>query len=465
LSSPSHRAARGAAADRTAGPPNILVLIADDLGDCDVGCYGHPTIRTPALDSLAAGGVRFSAAFVTTSSCSPSRASFFTGRYPHATGAEDLHVPLPASQRILPAYLKDLGYHTANVGKLHLGTDGAAQFERVEEEVEAWRDVLTESPAGKPFFLAVGFHEPHRPYESGWSTAPATGGEVLVPPFLADTAATRADLALYYDYTRRMDSRIAEILAFLREQGLERNTLVMFFSDNGMPFPRAKTTMYDSGIRTPLILRWPGHFPPGAVSNGLISTVDLAPTLLALAGGRPAPEMQGSDLSCLLREPCSDGKEYIHAEANWHDMDDHVRAVRDSRYKYIRNYYPREAAPISLDLLQSPSYVELLRLRDMGELDEPQMRRFMIPRPAEELYDTCQDPYEFRNLAGVSQMGPVLARLRAECDRWLQASGGDVSPRKRRVDLMDPVSGKITGQFGQAPLRPDNSGEYPDRER
>ena len=149
-------------------------------------------------------------------------------------------------------------------------------------------------------------------------------------------------------------------------------------------------------------------------------------------------------------------EEYIHAECNWHDMDDHVRTVRDDRYKYIRNYYPREPAPIALDLLTSPSYDSLLRLPERGELTPEQMRRFMIPRAAEELYDTLSDPWEFTNLAGDSRYVKALERLRAECDRWLERTG-DVPASKRRVDLMDVYTGRITGEFGVAPLRPDTS--------
>lgn len=438
-------------------PPNILVLIADDLGDGDLGCYGHPSIRTPALDRLAARGVRFTSAFVTASSCSPSRCSFFSGLYPHSTGAEDLHVPLPEGKRIIPSYLRELGYFSANVGKLHLGEHAASQFDRVESDPDAWRAVLEQRPPGKPFFLSVGWHEPHRPYKDNIISDPAAPESVTVPPFLADTPETRADLALYHDYVTRMDRRADEILTWLDDNEPAGNTLVLFFSDNGMPFPRAKTTMYDSGIRTPMILSWPGHVPEGRVSHALVSTVDLAPSLIAFAGGRPAPEMQGQDLSRALADPCAGGRAFIHAEANWHDMDDHVRAVRDSRYKYIRNYYPAEPAPIALDLLGSPSYASLIRLRERGELNPEQMRRFMIPRPAEELYDTRNDPHEFSNLAADPTLAPVLERLRRECDRWLEETG-DVPVSKRRVDLMDVYTGEITGEFGVAPLRPETDG-------
>ena len=442
----------GATSLRAAGTPkrpNVLLLIADDLGDGDLGCYGHPTIRTENLDRLASGGIRFTGAFVTTSSCSPSRSSMFTGRYPHATGAEDLHVPLPADQKILPSYLAEAGYYTANVGKLHLGENGAAQFDRVEDKLESWRSVLKERPGDKPFFLSVGFHDPHRPYQPDTIPDPTDAAEVIVPPFLADTPETRQDLAGYYDEATRMDREIGKILAEVDSQGQTENTLVIFFSDNGMPFPRAKTSCYDSGIRIPMIVRWPGRVPAGEVSRSLISTVDLAPSVLSLLGLEVPSRMQGMALSRVLTDPQAEAREYIHAERNWHNLDDHQRAVRDKRYKYIRNHFPRRMMPLASDLMSCPSYLSLLRLRDLNRLTPGQMRLFMVPRAGEELYDTWSDPYEFANLAGDPKYSGVLERLRAECRRWTSTTG-DVPPGKRRKDNLDIFTrekyGKTSGE-------------------
>jgi len=432
----------------TPGRPNVLLIIADDLGDGDLGCYGHPTIRSENLDRLATQGMRFTGAFVATSSCSPCRASLFTGRYPHATGAEDLHVPLPAEQKILPAYLSEAGYYTANVEKLHLGDAGAAQFDRVEDEREMWRSVLNERPKDRPFFLSMGFRDPHRPYQPDTIPDPTDPADVVVPPYLADTPETHADLAGYYDEITRMDREVGKMLAWLETQGEAENTLVIFHSDNGMPFPRAKTTCYDSGIRTPMIVRWPGRVPAGEVSDSLISTVDLAPSILALLGLEVPARMQGLDMSRVLTDPDAEAREYIYAERNWHNLDDHQRAARDKRYKYIKNFFPRRFT-IASDLLRSPSYESLLRLRDLNRLTPEQMRLFMIPRAGEELYDTWNDPYEFTNLAGDPKYSGILERLRAECERWTSTTG-DVPPGKRRKDNLDIFTrekyGKLSGE-------------------
>jgi N-sulfoglucosamine sulfohydrolase len=216
-----------------------------------------------------------------------------------------------------------------------------------------------------------------------------------------------------------------------------------------MPFPRAKTSCYDSGIRTPLIMRWPGRVPQGAVSGSLFSTVDLTPSILSLLGLEVPASMQGRDLSRVLTDPGAEVRDYIHAERNWHNIDDHQRAVRDKRYKYIKNYYPRRMMPLASDLMRSPSYESLLRLRDLNRLTPEQMRLFMVPRAGEELYDTWSDPYEFVNLAGDPKYSAVLERLCAECERWT-SSTGDVSPGKRRKDNLDIFTrekyGKLSGE-------------------
>lgn len=434
--------------------PNIMVIIADDLGDGDLGCYGNPAIATPHLDRLAEQGVRFTSAFVTTSSCSPSRTSFFTGMYPHATGAEDLHVPLPSGIDIIPSYLSRAGYHTMHAGKLHLGPEGARQFDRVDTgridtDASIWERMLDERPADRPFFMTVCFYDPHRPYGPGASEPPTDPASVIVPPYLADTPDTRRDIALYYDAARRLDRNAGAVMGKLEREGLDRDTVVIFFSDNGMPFPRAKTSCHDSGVRTPMIVRWPGVAPEGAVSGSLMSTVDLAPTILAMAGVDAPQSMQGVDAGPVFRDPEATVREYVHVERNWHNIDDHQRGVRDGRYKYIRQYHPRRPMPLASDLMGSPSYDALLRERDAGRLTAEQMRLFMVPRAGEELYDTARDPWEFVNIAGNPSYAGVLERLRAECDRWLENTH-DSPLSSRRKDNLDIFTrekyGKTSGE-------------------
>ncbi len=439
-----------AAARGKGRPPNILLLIADDLGERDLGCYGHPTIRTENIDKLAATGVRFTNAFVTTSSCSPSRTTMFTGKYPHATGAESLHVPLPEGTGILPDFLRDeKKYWSANVGKLHLGPVGAAQFDVVLESEWDWKQALDKRPKDRPFFISVGFHDPHRPYQRDTLPDPAAPSDVEVPPYLVDDEATRAELAGYYDEVTRMDREIGRIEQWLSEERLTDSTLVVFVSDNGMPFPRAKGSCYDSGVRVPMIVRWPDKAPAGRVCHSLISTVDLAPSLLAAAGVQADGDMHGRDATGMFADPDSEIREYVHVERNWHNHDDSQRGVRDARFKYIHNGRPRVWTSSS-DLMSSASWTSLLEARYRNELTAEQMRLFMVPRAAEELYDTENDPWEFVNLAGDPNYAAVLTRLRRECARW-RAATDDYPPGRRYKDNLDRFTRKKYGKTSGAP--------------
>lgn len=423
------------------GRPNILMLIADDVSQYDLGCYGHPTICTPNLDTIAHSGVRFMKAFVTTSSCSPSRSSVFTGRYPHATGAEDLHRPLPAEQKIIPELLAPAGYFTGNSGKFHLGKASANKLDRIYNKVEDWRRFFDDRPKNQPFFLAVGFHDAHRPYQEGTIQNPHKPEDAIVPPYLADDPVIRKDLAMYYDEIARLDMEAGLLMDRLKEDGVFENTLVLFWGDNGMPFPRAKTTIYDSGIGTPLIAHQPGHIPAGSVDYGLASTVDIAPTFLEIAGVPIPDTMQGRSMKERFLKPNSSARTEIFAERNWHDFDDHSRAVRTERYKYIRNAYPEKPLSSAADVLRSPSGRRMKELRDAGQLTREQLLPYRDHRAPEELYDLYYDPHEFHNLANEPAYQSVLGRLRKLLDNWLRETE-DVSVERRLPDEFNRNTGE-----------------------
>ncbi len=426
---------------QTDSPPNILWLIGDDVGPQEFGCYGHPTIRTPNIDRLSRQGLRFSQAYVTTSSCSPSRSCLFTGKYPHSTGAENLHDPLPADQKILPELLRPRGYYSGNVAKCHLGAAAAAKFDRVLGKVDDWKQFLTERPKDRPFFLSVGFFDAHRNFDRGCVDPPHDPQDVIVPPFLPDAPEVREDLAAFYDETCRMDSVIGEIVQELESQGVLDNTLILFYGDNGMPFPRAKTTLYDSGILTPLVVHWPSRIAAGSVHHGLTSLVDLAPTMLECAGVPIPADVQGKSLLPQFLDPGIAGREYIFAEKNWHDLDDHSRAVCDGRFKYIRNAFPERPLPTAADCINSPTFRTMQAMRDAGTLSKEQMLLFRSRRNAEELYDLEYDCNEFRSLVDDPAYRSVLERLRGELDRWIEETN-DVPPSKSYPDEFDGETGK-----------------------
>jgi arylsulfatase A-like enzyme len=435
--------------------PNFLIFIADDMACDDCGAYGHQTIRTPNLDRLARDSLRFDRAFLTCSSCSPSRSSIMTGRYPHNTGAEQLHWPLPADQVTFGQLLRKAGYWTTAVGKWHLGEPAKAGFDRVLPRVDQMVATLRDRPRDKPFLMWAAFNDPHRPYEANAIPRPHRPEDVVVPPYLPDVPETRKDLAMYYDEITRLDGVVGEVLAELDRQKAADDTFVLFLSDNGRPFPRCKTTVYDSGIRTPFLVRFPGRVKPGSTCNRLVSSIDIAPTLLDLAGLPRANTFQGKSIVPLLKDPAGPPvREYLFAEHNWHDFDDHGRAVRSERFKYIRNYYTEVPGTPPADAVRSLTFQAMRQLRDQKKLTPEQMNSFVKPRPAEELYDTEADPHELRNLATDPKYAEVRDRMRAVLAAWEKETSDGV-PAVRTPDEFDRETGeRLTN-------RPPDGGRQP----
>jgi len=419
------------------GPIHFLVFIADDQGEGDLSCYGHPVLKTPNIDRLAAEGMRFDRAFLTISSCSPTRASFLTGRWPHNTGAEDLHQPLPADQKTLAWYLRSAGYQAMSVGKWHLGDDEKRNWDRVVEC--AGRDMakeaialLKERPRDKPFFFWVATKDPHRPFDADAVPEPHDPAKVVVPPYLPDHPLIRRELAQYYDEIARFDGHVGLIRAELEKQGVLDSTFVVYLSDNGMPFPRAKTTLYDSGIHTPLIIRYPPLVRPGSVQKGLVSTIDVPVTILELAGVKQ-DTTEGRSLLPMLRDPAAEGREAVFAEANWHDFEQFTRAVRTERFLLVRNYYWDKPLWNSVDSINSVTWKGFMEMHQAGKLTPAQSFLFVEPRPFEELYDLQADPYSLRNVVDDPKYREELYYLRTLLDNWRVATG-DVMPRERRLD-------------------------------
>lgn len=436
-------AGSGARAASDAGRrPNILVFIADDAGARHFGCYGNAAVRTPHIDRLSAGGVTADNAMLTTPQCSPSRISILTGLYPHATGAEDLHMPMPERHTTVPGHLRKAGYFTGHMQKKHEGPHSDRQFDWYDPGMERF-DAFLDAAGERPFFLWCAFDDPHRPYQPGTLPEPHDPGAVELPPFMADTPETRADVALYYDEIGRMDAVIGRFLRVLEARGLDEDTLVVFLSDNGAPFPREKGTVYDAGVCTPLIFRWPGVVPRGMRHDGLMSVIDLAPTFLSLAGVEVPAEMHGEDLSAGLRDPSRWRRDAAFSERNWHDCDEHIRSVRTPRYRLVHNAYIGLPFGSPADVSASPSWHALYALKQEGRLSPAQSLLFAVPRPEIEFYDTVEDPWEITNLAADPAYQPHIAEHYAMLAQWRADTGDFPSRRRRRGDYADRVTGVL----------------------
>ncbi len=409
-----------AAASPKTSLPNLVFLISDDQSYPDAGCYGNKYLFTPNIDRLAREGLRFDRGFAPSPSCSPSRSAVLTGESPHETGTSRFRSPMPDGQKTILEYLEPRGYYTGAFKKVH---QGAAFWKRWDFQGHHLpiHTFFDKRPKDRPFFLHIGYHDPHRPYLPG-ERYPVhnTRSEVTVPRFLPDTPGVRRDLSHYYDAIERLDARIGRFLALLDQHGLAENTLLIFTSDQGMAFPGAKGTLYDPGLQVPLIARWPGKIKPGTVTSELVSLVDLAPTWLD-AAGVPVPQaMNGSSFLGLMTGGKYEQREAIYAERNYHTHLDLIRCVRTASYKLIHNYLPQVPYRPLSDIARSPSWRSIESLHRDGKLrPELNHRYFGKPRPEMEFYDLEKDPGEMKNLAADPAYAATLRKLQVKLSQWM----------------------------------------------
>lgn len=411
-------------------PPNILVLIADDAGYRDFGCYSNDAINTPNIDLLAKEGLKFNNAFLTIAQCSPSRISILSGLYPHSTGAEDLHMSLPENVLLLPSYLKQKNYYSGLLYKSHLGQNGDKQFDFISSSLDDFNTFI-DSAKSNPFFLWIGFVDPHRPYEKDIINNPQDPEKVYVPPYLVDNKKTREDLADYYNEIMRMDLKIGEYLDILKRRDLYDNTLIIFLTDNGAPFPREKGTIYDAGIKTPLIFTWKDRISKSVEYDGLTSAIDLAPTILDITGIKVPDNLQGQSIKKVLKDQSVPGRDYIFAERNWHNCDEHIRSVRSDNYKLISNAYLDVPFGTPADITNSPSWKSLYELNVENSLSKAQRLIFKVPREEYEFYDLKNDPMELNNLINSENHLSEIDKLKPVLNNWIEETG-DFSPNERR---------------------------------
>jgi arylsulfatase len=433
---------------------NFILYLTDDIGWNDIGCYGNSAIKTPNIDRLATEGLKFQNAYLTTSSCSPSRCSLITSRYPHNTGAPELFDYLPEGQVMFPELLRDAGYYTALSGKNHMGDKIAAAFDTVSlgkgpGGEEDWVDLIKNRPAGKPFFFWFASHDAHRDWQFDKNGMTYEPDNVKVPPMLFDGPLTRKDLAGYYHEISRADFFLGELIKELQRQKILDNTYIIFMSDNGRPFPRCKTRLYDSGIKTPFIVYGP-NIKPG-LTDALISSIDVAPTILDLANISKEDRMQGVSFLPILKNAKANIRDFAFAEHNWHTFKNHERMVRYGQWMYIRNSYPgrRNLASESTD--KFPAGKELWDAHNKHLTKPEQEDVFMVPRPIDELYNVKSDPYQFHNLAGDKKHMKIISFLSNVLNSWIKETG-DSKPTNPTPDRKESgwKKGEKPGEINNA---------------
>lgn len=443
--------------------PNFVLIIADDVSLQDIGVFGSENAKTPNIDAIALRGMRFDKAILTASSCSPSRASIATGRYPHNNGAaSELHRPIPPHIPWFPQILKDAGYYTALSGKSHIGGEPVKKggkyfkaFDKIdngrlnnpnpESGAGNWVRALRERPKDKPFFLWLASYDAHRDWDDNWRAEfgkKISPDEVKLPPALIDTPETREDFAAYCNEIRRLDYYVGEVVRELESQNALSNTVIIFLADNGRPFPRAKTRLIDDGMKTPLLMCGPG-IEPKTSTKSLVSSIDIAPTILELAGLDKPKSFQGKSFAPILSNPNAKIREYAFSEHNWHDYQAYGRSVRKGEYLYIINKFPDKAWIGPGDSVSSPSHQQLRKAMLSGkELTPVQSDIFLCPRPGEELYDTSKaDKLQIKNLANDPHYADVLNEMRKAIKEWT-ISTRDSVPLSPTPDAFDRDTGK-----------------------
>lgn len=430
--------------------PNFIFFIVDDVGWRDIGCYGNTIVQTPHIDQLAASGMKFENAYLTTSSCSPSRSSIITGRYPHNTGAPELHDPLPVDQIMFPELLRNAGYYTVLSGKNHMGTHTKRAFNTISKGKgpggqEDWLSIIQERPKDKPFFFWFASFDAHRDWQFDKNGITYKADEIEVPPMFYDGPITRNDLAGYYHEISRIDYFLGEIKKELKKQNLLDNTYIIFMSDNGSPFPRNKARLYDSGIKTPLIIAGP-QVKPRNVTD-LVSAIDIAPTVLGLAGLETIETIQGQSFQGLLKSHRTDShRDFVFAEHNWHVFQAHERMVRYKDWVYIRNAYPKRGNYAAESTRHFPAGNELWDAYEQGLTRPEQEDIFLIPREPEELYHLASDPHQFHNLAKEADHHKILDFLRMVMNQWIKDTGDSI-PEEPTRDRDDIYGNRLPGKW------------------
>ena len=453
--------------------PNIVLIVAEDMSS-RVGAFGDAVAQTPNIDALADQGVRYTQVFSASGVCAPNRSALITGVYPQALGTQhmrtvnrDYEAVPPVSVKAFPELLRRAGYVTGNTAKTDYQFGEPFTVWDINHgnfalppDLALWRQL----PRDKPFFAMINLMSTHEsrlatldtkgqgafgPVIAGLALARAAmvsevtdPADVSVPDYYPDVPLVRESIAQHYDNIHYMDAQVGEIMANLRADKLLDSTVVIWLTDHGDGLPRAKRSVYDSGLHIPMVIRSQQGKEAGGIDTRLISIVDLAPSILQLAGV-PVPDfVQGQ--SMLDGEKVRD---YVFAGRDRMDqVPDRVRAVRDQRYKYLRNY--RSELPYFRPLAFRDMFPVMQALwagNEAGSLSDQQQFYFVSPRPLEELYDTLHDPHELVNLAGRPEHARTLRRMRGAMDDWL-ARVGD----KGAVDESDMIESMWPG--GRQPV-------------
>jgi len=444
-----------------AAPPNIVLFLADDQTWLDSGAYGNQDLPTPNIDRLAQEGMLFTHAFTATAMCGPTRQQLLTGLYPVRSGAYPNHSVVRDGTLSLVHYFRDLGYRVGLTGKEHFGPTASFPFERLRSsrgeagrsgsavDLKAVEEFITRD-ADQPFMLVVASNSPHTPWTEG-DPSDFDAEAIEVPGYLVDTPVTRRALVAYYAEITHLDKQLGHVLAALETAKEADETIVVYTSEQGASLPFAKWTLYDAGIRTAMIVRWPGQVVGGTASEAMVHYVDVVPTLVEAAGGDPVDVDGRSFLSVLS------GRAYTHREYVFgvhttrgiiYGVDYPIRSIRSRRYKLILNL---AATNVFRNTISLPPRDAVLA---SWQAVDPERASVYTRRPAVELYDLDVDPWELDNRASDPKVADELGRLRSLLETWMVRNGDrGLSTELQALEHMNPmIIQRIRARFGDEAL-------------
>jgi uncharacterized sulfatase len=427
-----------AACSNASAGPNIVLVLADDQGWRDSGAYGNPDVQTPNIDALASQGMKFTHAFTATAMCAPTRQQLYTGLYPVHSGAYPQNSFVREGTRSLAHYFGELGYRVGISGKRHYAPAESYPFESLNSkdagedkevpEMDLIREFVNRDPV-QPFLLLVTSRQPHTPWNKG--DVHYAPGELTMPGDMPDTPETRVALSKYYREVSDFDAELGQVMAIVDESGRAQDTIFIYTSEQGAMLPGAKWTLYDDGVRTAFIVRWPGVVEQGSETGALVAYVDVVPTLVEAAGG-VAPDVDGDSFLPVLRGAATAHRDYVfgvHTSFGiCNGVEYPIRSVRDTRYKLIVNANVGQEFSNNITVRDPANYfASWQRAGESGNAFAAERHLAYRRRPNLEFYDLEIDPHELHNLADSEDYKLEINRLKHVLDTWLEEQG-DADP-------------------------------------
>ncbi|MEM1442299.1 MAG: sulfatase [Verrucomicrobiota bacterium] len=408
--------------------PNVIFINADDLTHADLSIYGGQA-KTPNFDRLATEGMVFDACFQAAPMCSPTRHNLYTGIYPVKSGAYPNHTFAKEGTKSIVHHLKPHGYRVALSGKRHISPNTVFPFEYSGEknpDMEVIEALMTESKeAGTPFCLFACSNEPHTPWNLGDPSA-YPPKEIELPKYFADTPATREGMSRYLAEISYYDGQIGEILDLLEKHDLADNTIVMVSSEQGSSFPFAKWTLYDAGLKTALVVRWPGKIKGGTRTDAMVEYVDVVPTILEAIGVDATSPLDGKSFFPVLAGETDQHKDHVFGIMTTRGINKGsetfgIRSARSQDYLYIQNLTPE--IKFTNACTSSPEFLSWVEKADKGAKKAARLVKKYHYRPAEELYEVSGEWHNWKNLADSPDHASIKEELKAQLESWMKDQG------------------------------------------